>query len=234
MSIKTSPGRTASRDGDNGFMVVGNTIIQWGVHVIGATTIRTAIAGTLTNALVTDARYTIVSVGTPITTGIDVLNLVQDVKYVITTAGDTDFTALGAEDSVVGTEFVYNGDETQDATSGIVSEVFVVDTDFTLVGAPNNNIGTVFTATGTTTGSGTANEIQETTHPLAFHTPLSGAPYFVSLQATESGNTDGIDSVTFDSSSLTSTGVGINFEAGTRSTGDEVRYMVIGKIISNY
>lgn len=88
-------------------------------------------------------------------------NFVIGDTYVITSAGTTDFTTIGAADSNVGTSFVAAGANVV-AGSFVVGRSYVIvssgTTDFTLIGAADSNVGTIFTATGIGAGDGTADE----------------------------------------------------------------------------
>ena len=67
--------------------------------------------------------------------------------YTITSTGTTDFTLIGAGDSVTSGAFV-------DGT--VYTIITPGTTDFTLIGAADSNVGTTFTATDVGTGTGTA------------------------------------------------------------------------------
>ena len=86
-------------------------------------------------------------------------SFVIDTVYTILTSGTTDYTLIGAADSVVGTVFTATGSGTGTGTATYGKEYkikTVGTTDFTLIGATDNNVGTIFTTTGIGTGTGTA------------------------------------------------------------------------------
>ncbi|ADN01128.1 hypothetical protein STHERM_c01520 [Spirochaeta thermophila DSM 6192] len=95
------------------------------------------------------------------------------VKYLITSVGTTDFTAIGASSNEVGITFTATGSGTGTgtaymavtpplvpATELVAGEAYAIfdpgTTDWTAAGAPDNSIGTPFVATGAGTGDGIA------------------------------------------------------------------------------
>lgn len=68
---------------------------------------------------------------------------------------------------------------------------------------------------------------------MTFHTPFAEAPYHVSLQSDNMGDNVGENNIAVDFSTLTSTGVSINPDDVDHAISDKVRYLVIGKVITN-
>ena len=106
------------------------------------------------------ANYGIITAGAfEPTVSVTAGSFVVGTEYTIATAGTTDFTLIGATDSVVGTVFTATGigAGTGTATYGKEYKIKTTGTtDYTLIGAADNNVGTVFTTTGVGTGTGTA------------------------------------------------------------------------------
>ena len=98
--------------------------------------------------------------------------------YTILSSGDSDFTTVGAADSVVGTTFTATGYGvgTGTVTQDLKITELVVDTsytiiddgasDFTLIGAADSIVGTLFTATGAGTGPGVVTELNNGSRKL--------------------------------------------------------------------
>ena len=97
-------------------------------------------------------------------------SFVVGVSYTIISRGTTNFIAIGAADSNIGTTFTATGVGSGTGTAAgplvITAGSFVIGTeyailtvgttDFTLLSAASNTIGVIFTTTGIGTGSGTA------------------------------------------------------------------------------
>lgn len=105
---------------------------------------------------------------------------VDTTEYQIVTAGDSDFTAVGASNNDVGTVFTANGAAsgtgTVVETADIVTGSSISDTasinytiltagtsDFTLIGAANNDVGTTFDSVVVGTGTGTVTQDDDQT-----------------------------------------------------------------------
>ncbi|AEJ60427.1 hypothetical protein Spith_0140 [Spirochaeta thermophila DSM 6578] len=106
------------------------------------------------------------------------------VKYLITSVGTTDFTAIGASSNDVGITFTATGPGTGTGTAYMAvtpplvpaaelvsGEAYAIfdpgTTDWTAVGAPDNSVGTPFVATGAGTGDGIAFRIVAATELVA-------------------------------------------------------------------
>ena len=72
-----------------------------------------------------------------------------------------------------------------------------------------------------------------TAHTLNFATPFRAAPYFVSLQGDNMGDDVGSDAVAIDFSTVTAEGITINPDDVAHAINDEIRYLVIGPVITN-
>lgn len=87
-------------------------------------------------------------------------NFIKNHNYVITSLGNTNFTAIGASENAIGIEFIANSvgihgtaEETFIPGDFVTGQTYKIKntglTDFTSIGAADNNVGTSFIATGT-------------------------------------------------------------------------------------
>jgi hypothetical protein len=115
-------------------------------------------------------------------------NFIIGRRYIIDELNDTDFTALGAKENLVGLEFTATGtglisagnfipgntyvikslgDTSFNAGSFVIGNAYKITflgtTDFTVIGAVSNTVGVIFTATGAGSGSGQATYVTDFT-----------------------------------------------------------------------
>jgi hypothetical protein len=125
-----------------------NEIQQYYVTKVSSTTFRIS--------LTSGGSFVSLNTSSFVTSG----DLMVGNKYKIKTVGTTDFTALGASDNTVGTEFVATATGTVTAGNFIVGKSYTISTvgttNFMLIGASANTVGITFTATGNGSGTGTA------------------------------------------------------------------------------
>lgn len=85
---------------------------------------------------------------------------VQGITYTIVATGTTDFTLMGAANSLPGTVFTATNLGTAYATTFVVGLTYTItyvgNTDWVFIGAANNVLGTTFVATGVGAGTGIA------------------------------------------------------------------------------
>ena len=169
--------------GDTNWITVGAATAATGVYF----TALNAGNGTTGSAYLRGNSYTLPTAASIQPVKTIVTNTYQTVAssaligrmYVIASAGTTDFTAMGAANSTVGTTFtvtatgsgtglvtpmVLNGGvdfQTVSAGSLVTGTTYVIatpgSTTWTSVGAPNGLAGTIFNATATAAGTGFAN-----------------------------------------------------------------------------
>ena len=174
-------GVTAVNAGDVGAIVINATSMVIGTVYSVATTGTTnyTLVGAANSDVGTSFTATAKGAGNgtvAVTDDIIAANAaVTDTEYYIVSTGTTDFTAIGAANSDVGTTFTANtaggaatGTGTLVATADIVTASAIADTtatdytiltagtsDFTLIGAANNDVGTEFTSEVIGLGTGT-------------------------------------------------------------------------------